>query len=53
MRKLTLADYLFAALAVGIMIGFPVWHWISGIPLLQSRLPRDKGETIAAAFRKS
>ena len=28
MRKLTLADCLMATLAVGIMIGFPVWYWI-------------------------
>jgi hypothetical protein len=34
MRKLTLADYadyVLAALAVGIMIGFPVWHWLFGL----------------------
>jgi hypothetical protein len=34
MKKLTLADYadyVLAALAVGIVIGFPVWHWISGM----------------------
>ncbi|HXO95748.1 MAG TPA: hypothetical protein VN857_04125 [Chthoniobacterales bacterium] len=29
MRKLTLADYFMGTLAVGIMICFPVWHWIS------------------------
>jgi len=29
MRKLTLADYFLATLAVGIVIGFPVWNWIS------------------------
>jgi hypothetical protein len=29
MRKVTWADYLMATLAVGIMIGFPVWSWIS------------------------
>ena len=28
MRKLALADYFLATLAVGIVIGFPVWHWI-------------------------
>jgi hypothetical protein len=29
MRKVTWADYLMAALAVGITIGFPIWSWIS------------------------
>jgi hypothetical protein len=29
MRKRTLADYILATLAVGIMIGFPVYHWIN------------------------
>jgi hypothetical protein len=29
MRKLTLAEYFLATLAVGIVIGFPVWNWIS------------------------
>jgi len=36
MKKRTLtdyADYVLAVLAVGIMIGFPVWHWIFGLPL--------------------
>jgi hypothetical protein len=35
MRRLTLADYVLAALAVGIVIGFPLLHWIFGVPLLQ------------------
>ena len=29
MRKLALADFFLATLAVGIVIGLPVWHWIS------------------------
>ncbi len=29
--KLTLVDYVMATLAVGIMIGFPVLSWISGM----------------------
>jgi hypothetical protein len=28
MRELTLADYFLATLAVGIVIGFPIWRWI-------------------------
>jgi hypothetical protein len=36
MRKLILADYFFATLAVGIVFGFPVWgHWIFGFLLRQ------------------
>jgi hypothetical protein len=38
MRKLILADYFFATLAVGIMIGFPVWHGISEMLLRHSKL---------------
>jgi hypothetical protein len=33
MSKLTLADYadyVLAVLVVGIVIGYPVWHWIFG-----------------------
>jgi hypothetical protein len=30
-RKLALADFFLATLAVGIVIGFPVWHWISAL----------------------
>jgi hypothetical protein len=26
---LTFADFFMATLAIGIVIGFPVWHWIS------------------------
>jgi hypothetical protein len=39
MRKLILADYFFATLAVGIVIGFPVLHWIAEMFLRHSRLP--------------
>jgi hypothetical protein len=39
MRKLTLADYFMAMLAVGIEIGYPVWYWISEVLLRHSRLP--------------
>jgi len=39
MRKLTLAGYFMATLAVGIVIGYPVWYWISEIFLRHSRLP--------------
>jgi hypothetical protein len=35
MRKLILADYVLAALAVGIVFGFPAWHWIFGFLLRQ------------------
>jgi hypothetical protein len=34
MKKLALADYadyVLAALVVGIAIGVPVWHWIFGM----------------------
>jgi hypothetical protein len=31
MKKLTLADYVLAVLAVGMVIGFPVWHWLFGL----------------------
>jgi hypothetical protein len=34
MKKLTLADYadyVLAVLAVGIVIGFPVWNWLFGL----------------------
>jgi len=34
MKKLTLADYadyVLAVLAVGIVIGFPVWLWLFGL----------------------
>jgi hypothetical protein len=33
MRKLILADYFFATLAVGIVFGFPLWHWMFGFLL--------------------
>jgi hypothetical protein len=33
MRKLILADYVFATLAVGIVFGFPLWHWMFGFLL--------------------
>jgi len=39
MRKLTLADSFMATLAVAIVIGLPVWHWISEMLLRHSRLP--------------
>jgi hypothetical protein len=39
MRKLILADYVLATLAVGIVIGYPVWYWISEMFLRHSRLP--------------
>jgi hypothetical protein len=41
MRKRTLADYTLATLAVGIMIGFPVWQWIHTlrVPAEQVSLP--------------
>ena len=39
MRKLTLAGYFMATLAVGIVIGYPVWYWISEIFLRHSSLP--------------
>ena len=39
MRKLTLAGYFMATLAVGIVIGFAVWYWISEMFLRHSRLP--------------
>jgi hypothetical protein len=39
MRKLTLGEYFMAMLAVGIVIGFPVWHWISEMLLRHSGLP--------------
>ena len=39
MRKLTLAGYFMATLAVGIVISFPVWYWISEMFLRHSRLP--------------
>jgi hypothetical protein len=38
MRKLTLADYFMAKLAVGMEIGFPVWRWISEMLLRHSKL---------------
>jgi len=39
MRKLTLADYFLAALAVGIVIGFPAWHLMAEMLLSHSKLP--------------
>src|SRR5437016_14515265 len=39
MRQLTPADYFMATLAVGIVIGYPVWYWISEIFLRHSSLP--------------
>jgi hypothetical protein len=39
MRKLILADYFFAALAVGVMIGFPVWLLMAEMLLRHSKLP--------------
>jgi len=39
MRKLTLVHYFMATLAVGIVIGYPVWYWISEMFLRHSRLP--------------
>jgi len=29
MKMLTLADCFMAMLAIGIVIGFPIWQWIS------------------------
>jgi hypothetical protein len=39
MRKLTSADYFMATLAVGVMIGFPIWYWIAEMFLRHSSLP--------------
>jgi uncharacterized membrane protein YhiD involved in acid resistance len=37
MSKLTLADNIFAAMAVGIVIGFPLWH-LAEVPARRARM---------------
>ncbi len=54
MRKLTLVHYFMATLAVGIVIGYPVWYWISEMFSRPANpLYLDEGQRLGPTYKQT